>query len=177
MYRNFEAYELSYEQWKSVLNLSTLWGFASLRKLALKSIKPPTPHDQLALARTYSVDQWVLPALTELCLRTLPLSLDEAREMSMEDVVLVAKMREEIRGGALRVDAANIPHHIEMALVGKVNHPVGNDTCLDCPKSDVESSVSLLRVVVRDAMRNDDVVKLCSQMRFQRNRREKTPGK
>ncbi|KAH8979169.1 hypothetical protein EDB86DRAFT_677300 [Lactarius hatsudake] len=26
---NFEAHELTYEQWKSVLNLSTRWGFAS----------------------------------------------------------------------------------------------------------------------------------------------------
>ena len=73
--------------------------------------------------------------------------------MSIEDVVLVATMREEIRGGALQVDAANIRCHIEMALAGKVNHPVGNDTYLDCLKSDVERSVSLLRVVVRDAMR------------------------
>ena len=73
--------------------------------------------------------------------------------MNMEDVVLVATVREEIRGGALRVDAANIPCRIEMALGGKVNHPVGNDTYGDCSKSDVERSVSLLRGVVRGAMR------------------------
>ncbi|KAH9024294.1 hypothetical protein EDB84DRAFT_1580288 [Lactarius hengduanensis] len=64
---NFEAHELTYEQWKSVLHLSTRWGFASLRKLAIKSIKPPTSHDKFVLARTYSVDHWVLPALTALC--------------------------------------------------------------------------------------------------------------
>ncbi|KAF8270187.1 hypothetical protein EI94DRAFT_815156 [Lactarius quietus] len=121
---SFEAHELSYEQWKSVLRLSTRWGFSSLRKLALKSIRPPTSHDQLVLARTYSVDEWVLPALTVLCSRTQPLSLDEAREMSMEDVVLVATVREDIRGVALQVDPADIPRHVEMAqanrLVGKV---------------------------------------------------------
>ncbi|KAH9175006.1 hypothetical protein EDB89DRAFT_1817295, partial [Lactarius sanguifluus] len=94
---NFEAHELRYEQWKSVLHLSTRWGFTSLRKLALKSIAPPTPHDQLVLARTYSVDHWVLPSLTALCERTLPLSLDEARKMSLKDVILVATTREEIR--------------------------------------------------------------------------------
>jgi hypothetical protein len=124
IYRNFEAHELSYEQWKSVLHLSTRWCFTSLRKLALKSIRPPTSHDQLVLARTYSVDEWVLPALTALCSRTLPLSLDEARQMDIEDVILVAAVREEIRGGALRVNAADIPRHVEMAqanrLVSKV---------------------------------------------------------
>ncbi|KAI9465230.1 hypothetical protein BJY52DRAFT_1164882, partial [Lactarius psammicola] len=94
---NFGVHELTYEQWKSVLHLSTRWGFASLRKLALKSIKPPTSHDQFILARTYSIDHWVLPALTALCERTLPLSLDEALQMSMEDVILVATVREEVR--------------------------------------------------------------------------------
>ncbi|KAF8270190.1 hypothetical protein EI94DRAFT_1798413 [Lactarius quietus] len=112
---NFEAHKLTYEQWRSVLHLSTRWGFASLRKLALKSINPPTPHDQLLLARTYSVEHWVLPALTALCSRTMPLSLDEARQMSIEDVILVATVREEIRGCALRVDAADIPHHLAKA--------------------------------------------------------------
>ena len=124
IYRNFEGHELSYEQWKSVLHLSTRWGFASLRKLALKSIRPPTSHDQLVLARTYSVKEWVLPALTALCSKSLPLSLDEARQMDIEDVILVATVREEIRGGALRVDAADIQRHVEMAqsngLVSKI---------------------------------------------------------
>ena len=112
IYSDFEAHELTYAQWKSVLHLSTRWGFATLRKLALKSIQPPTPHDQLILARTYSVEHWVLPALTALCSRTLPLCLNEAQQMSMEDVILVATVREEIRGSALRVDVADIPRHM-----------------------------------------------------------------
>ncbi|KAH9024291.1 hypothetical protein EDB84DRAFT_1580285 [Lactarius hengduanensis] len=132
---NFEAHELTYEQWKSVLHLSTRWGFASLRKLALKSIKPPTPHDQFVLARTYSVDHWVLPALTALCERPLPLSLDEARQMSIEDVILVATVREEIRGGALRVDAADIRRLVEVAQAGKLSRPMGNDIYWNRSKS------------------------------------------
>ncbi|KAH9006220.1 hypothetical protein EDB86DRAFT_2782147, partial [Lactarius hatsudake] len=93
----FEERDLSYEQWRSVLHLSTRWGFASLRKLALRSINPPTSYDRLILARTYAVDDWILPALTALCERKAPLSLDEARGMSMEDIVLVASVREDIR--------------------------------------------------------------------------------
>ena len=124
---------MSYEQWKSVLHLSTRWGFDSLRKLAIKSIRPPTSYDQLVLARTYSVEQWVLPALSVLCSRALPLSLDEARQMDIEDVVLVAAVREEIRGDALRVDAAEIPRHVEMALannrlVSKVHGSTGQES-------------------------------------------------
>ncbi|KAI9441586.1 hypothetical protein H4582DRAFT_2207568, partial [Lactarius indigo] len=133
---NFEGHELTYEQWKSVLHLSTHWGFTSLRKLALNSIKPPTPHDQLVLARTYSIDHWVLPALTALCERTLPLNLNEARQMSMEDVILVATVREEIRGGTLRVDVADIPRHIKVAQAGERNCPImGDDIYWGGPKS------------------------------------------
>jgi hypothetical protein len=65
----------------------------------------------------------------------LPLSLDEARQMSMEDVALVATVREEIRGGALRVDTADISRHVEVAQAGKLNHPVGSDVYWDGPKS------------------------------------------
>ena len=129
-YRNFEAHELSYEQWKSVLHLSTRWGFDSLRKLAIKSIKPPTSYDQLVLARTYSVEQWVLPALSVLCSRALPLSLDEARQMDIEDVVLVAAVREEIRGDALRVGAADTPLQVlaHDLLVSKVHGSTGQES-------------------------------------------------
>jgi hypothetical protein len=101
-----------------VLHLSTRWGFASLRKLALRSIKPPTPFDQLLLARAYSVDHWVLPALSALCERTVPLSLNEARQMGIEDVVLVTTVREDIRHHALQVDSDEIPYCIEAAQAG-----------------------------------------------------------
>jgi hypothetical protein len=112
---DFEEHSLSYEQWKSVLRLSTLWGFASLRKLALRSINPPTPFDQLLLARAHSVDHWILPALSALCERTVPLSLNEARQMSIEDVVLINTVREDIRHHALQVVSHEIPHCVEAA--------------------------------------------------------------
>src|SRR6266404_2514315 len=119
IYRDFEAHELSYEQWKSVVHLSTRWDFTSLRKLALNSIRPPTPHDRLVLARRYSVDDWVLPSLTALCERTSPLSLDEARQMWIEDVILVATVREETRSGALRVDTAEIALRVDTAEIAR----------------------------------------------------------
>ncbi|KAF8504688.1 hypothetical protein F5888DRAFT_1903604 [Russula emetica] len=120
---NFEQHDLSYEEWKFVLHLSTRWDFASIRRLALNNIQPPTPHDRLLLARTYSIDEWVNPALSELCERRAPLSLDEARQMDIEDVVLVATVREDIRNHALQVDAADIPRCVEAAQAGKLVPP------------------------------------------------------
>src|SRR5450756_2200298 len=101
MHINLEQHDLSYEEWKSVLHLSTRWDFASIRRLVLNNIQPPTPPDRLLLARTYSVNDWVVLALSELCERKEPLSLDEARQMDIEDVVLVATVREDIRNHVL----------------------------------------------------------------------------
>jgi hypothetical protein len=104
-----------------VLHLSTRWGFTSLRKLAMASVKPPTPYDQLLLARAYAIDDWVVPALSALCERTAPLSLDEARQMKIEDVVTVATVREHIRDQTVRVDGAEIPRRVEAAQAGKLS--------------------------------------------------------
>ncbi|SRR6266849_6626794 len=123
IHRNFEQHDLSYEEWKSVLHLSTRWDFASIRMLALNNIQPPTPYDRLLLARTYSVDHWVNTALSELCERSAPLSLDEARQMDVEDVVLVATVREDIRNRALQVDAAETPRRTKAAQEGKLVPP------------------------------------------------------
>jgi hypothetical protein len=125
--RNFEGHDLSYEPWKSVLHLSTRWGFDSLRKLALNSIKPPTAFDRLLLARIYSVDHWVLPALSALCKRKSPTSLKEAHQMSIEDIVVVATVREEIRSQKPFVDTAGLEHQIEAAQVKVVAHVASDD--------------------------------------------------
>jgi len=110
-----------------VLHLSTRWGFASIRKLALKSINPPTPHDRLILARAHAVDQWVQPALTDLCQRAEPLSLTEARQMLIEDVVLVAAVRENVRHGVFtKLDTAKVTQAVQDALAGKLTRNEGN---------------------------------------------------
>jgi hypothetical protein len=43
----------------------------------------------------------------------MPLTLDEARQMNIEDVVLVATVREDIRGRDLQVDAAEIRRRVK----------------------------------------------------------------
>jgi hypothetical protein len=136
--RNFEEHDLSYKQWRSVLHLSTRWGFASLRKLALASIKPPSSYDRLLLARKYAVDHWVVPALTALCSRTAPLSLDEACGMGMEDVVLVASVREEIRSQEIRsgVSLTEISSRVQEVMGTGAPIPVeGNEVSPSAPTS------------------------------------------
>ena len=125
--RNFEEYDLSGdEQWESVLRLSTRWGFISIRKLVLNSLQP-SPFNQLLLARTYSVDHWVLPALSALCNRLTPIDLKEACQLSIEDVVVVATVREEICSLKSSVDTAEIERRITDAQDRMTAHVASED--------------------------------------------------
>ena len=159
MVRDFEGNQFSYEEWKSVLHLSTRWGFASIRRLALGSIEPPTSHDRLLLARTYSVDDWVVPALSALCERTTPLSLSEARQMSIEDIVLVSTVREDIRSNALQVDSAGIALRVEAEQLDALGlEPIH----LRFPKREASSTVALKRV---SAHEGDDALSVSPNYR------------
>src|SRR6267154_2927699 len=87
--RNFNALaEHSFEELSSILDLSTRWGFTSIRDMAIRTMEPPTPNELLILGRKYGVDEWIPLALQELCERPQPLTPDEARLMDFEDVVL-----------------------------------------------------------------------------------------
>jgi len=149
MCRDFEENHFSYEEWRSVLHLSTCWSFASIRKLVLRCIEPPTAHDRLLLARTYSVDGWVVPALSALCERTIPLTLSEARQTSIEDVVLVSTLREDIRSHTLQVDAAEIPLRVEAKQPSTLGLEIPSH--LRFPKSEASSSVCLKRDMKEDS--------------------------
>ncbi|KAI0250056.1 hypothetical protein BJV78DRAFT_1323137 [Lactifluus subvellereus] len=81
----------SFEEWSSILDLSTRWGFTSIRDLAT----------------------WALPTLLELCERPQPLSVDEARLMNCKDIVLVGSVRESVRSHTLSVHPAEIKDCIE----------------------------------------------------------------
>jgi hypothetical protein len=143
-----------------VLDLSTCWDFTSVRRLALNKIQPPTPHDRLILARTYSVDHWVIPALSALCEREAPLSLDEARRMNIEDVVLVATLREDIRSCNLQINAAEIPRRVEAAQAGKPGHIDSVDVSPAVPTSGtVELASSSLdqELVIKDRGTDESV--------------------
>jgi hypothetical protein len=118
--RDFDALEeRPFEELSSILDLSTRWGFATIRKMAIRCLKPPTPLQRLVLGRKYAIEEWILPALQELCERPLPLASDEARLLTIEDVILVGSVRESIRSRTLTVKSAGIMDCIEALRSGK----------------------------------------------------------
>ncbi|KAI5117946.1 hypothetical protein M0805_004711 [Coniferiporia weirii] len=95
-------FQCSTDEWLRVLVISTRLGFTALRRAALNALAPV--YDAVArirLARAYGVDEWLVGAYHELCKRTEPLDLEEARELGLEDMVRLARARETLlRGGA-----------------------------------------------------------------------------
>ena len=111
--RNYNTLEKrTFEEWSAILDLSTRWGFASIRDLAIRCIRPD-PLQKLVLARKNDIDMWIQPALLELCLRPQPLSLEEARLMDFEDVILVGSVRQTARSSTLTVGGKGIMNCIQ----------------------------------------------------------------
>ncbi len=112
--RNYNTLERrTFEQWSAILDLSTQWGFTSIRDLAIRSIRPSDPLKKLILARKNNIDMWIQPALLELCLRPQPLSLEVARLMDFEDVILVGSVRQTARLSTLTVRGTGIMNCIQ----------------------------------------------------------------
>ncbi len=119
--RNYNTLERrTFEEWSSILDLSTRWGFTSIRDLAIRCIGIPDPLKKLTLARKYAIDKWIHPALFELCMRPQPLSLEEARLMDFEDAILVGSVRQTVRSSALMVRGTRIRDYIQAWKSGPV---------------------------------------------------------
>ncbi|KAI0249057.1 hypothetical protein BJV78DRAFT_1230985 [Lactifluus subvellereus] len=119
----------SFEEWSSILDLSTRWGFTSIRDLAIRCVKPPSAYHRLLLARKHAVDQWILPALSELWERPQPLSVDEARLMDFEDIVLIGSVRESVRSHTHSVHPAESKDCIEASKKGVLCNLVEGVPC------------------------------------------------
>jgi hypothetical protein len=112
--RDFNSLEEhSFEELSSILDLSTRWGFTSIRESAIRRLKPPTPLQRLILGRKHGVDQWIPLALQELCERPQALTPDEARLLDLEDVVLIGSVREKVRKETIAENSAGIRGRIE----------------------------------------------------------------
>ncbi|KAI0060608.1 hypothetical protein BV25DRAFT_1917681 [Artomyces pyxidatus] len=109
----------SVETWSAVLRLATKWGFASIRRLAVRhldAIAPPL--DMLTLGRECTVEEWIVTAVTALCERPEPVSLDEARRMTLEEVITITSTREAVRKLDTAIGQGDILRRVELWFHG-----------------------------------------------------------
>jgi hypothetical protein len=97
-----------------------------------------------------------------------PLSLSEARQMSIEDVVLVSTVREDIRSHALQVDSAEIPLRVEAEQLCALGLEIPDH--LRFPKNEGSSTVDLKRVSAHEGDDELSVSPSCRSFRKVRRR-------
>ncbi|TFY66973.1 hypothetical protein EVG20_g4114 [Dentipellis fragilis] len=130
------------EGWTSVLRLSTKWSFSSIRTLAIERLESiASPVDKVVLGRTYGVDSWVVPGLVALCERPQYLAREEGRRLGVDDVIIIAAVREDMRSpksvAAGRPTRDKVRRMVEACLASHENtDPVLVERTLSNPKTD-----------------------------------------
>lgn len=88
----------TFATWSAVLRLSTMWQFEGKRKHAISVLNAlASPLQKLVLARAYDVQAWLHPAFVALCMRPDPLNLQEAKSLSLQDVLYIMTAREALK--------------------------------------------------------------------------------
>jgi hypothetical protein len=92
---------LSFQEWVSVLKLSTLWDFQEARKCSIANL-PFTDVDhpvlQIELAMTYKVRQWFFPALQKLATQAHGLKPEDVQSLGLEFALKVSELRGRVQG-------------------------------------------------------------------------------
>ncbi|KZV76842.1 hypothetical protein PENSPDRAFT_549196, partial [Peniophora sp. CONT] len=82
-------------EWTSVLRLASLWNSQGIRSLAIDILdRSMSSHQRLVLARAHGIQDWIEPAFESLSTREEPLSVEEAKELPIEDVIRITTARE-----------------------------------------------------------------------------------
>ena len=92
---------LSLDQWVSVLKLSTMWEFHTLRTAAIDHLTILSgsidPVEKLVLATQFEIKGWMLPTLLKLAQRAEPISMEEGRRMGFETALKLSAVREKVK--------------------------------------------------------------------------------
>ncbi|KDQ50882.1 hypothetical protein JAAARDRAFT_141290 [Jaapia argillacea MUCL 33604] len=102
----------TYEEWSSILELSSMWNFEEIKDLAIENLSSsteqgslaPSPVTRILLGQKYDVPLWVAWGVTDLVKRSEPLTIEEAQALGMESTLKIARVRENHRPGKCNCD-------------------------------------------------------------------------
>jgi hypothetical protein len=147
-----------------VLRLSCKWSFNELREVAIQAIFPlASPADRLVLGRTYDIPKWIPDALAALTEREADLSVEEARNMTTEDVVAIANGRSrtsrprQVIPEAVSPTGSSTQSDDSARLISRWLTQLRNNTSHDAAKSCLiglmREDAKHIHLVLRDALR------------------------
>ena len=95
---------MSYDEWVSVLKLTTKWRFVECRQLAIAELSvlcDDSPITKILLGREYRVSRWLISGYEQLARRSQKISHDEAKLIDYPTAFSVCIVREEISSSSL----------------------------------------------------------------------------
>ncbi|KDN37627.1 hypothetical protein RSAG8_10032, partial [Rhizoctonia solani AG-8 WAC10335] len=113
------------------LRLANLLGFSDIRGYLLPlAEKNLDDVDKIAFAREFDIKEWLVPALVRLCKRDAVLSIEEARKLELDSILLIWRMREQHRSLSSNTTTANSLYCQDCTGLEHYNH--GYYTCEKC---------------------------------------------
>lgn len=100
-HRMHQGFRLQLDEWVSLLSISTLFDFATVRSRAIYEIEHAQtrldPIEKIVLAEKHDIPEWLAPAYEALCRRYEPLEEVEAEMIGYKKTVLLLRAREALR--------------------------------------------------------------------------------
>ncbi|EDR07775.1 uncharacterized protein LACBIDRAFT_327753 [Laccaria bicolor S238N-H82] len=92
----FSYFNISFDEWVSILGLATMWEFSVLRKLAIKEMaaKGMDPVSKVMLGQRYGISDWFRSGCLNLATRAMPITLDEAEKIGLVTAIRLYQIRD-----------------------------------------------------------------------------------
>ncbi|KAF8959960.1 hypothetical protein BDZ97DRAFT_1666562 [Flammula alnicola] len=115
----FDYADITVEQWRSVLELSHMWDFQSLRDLSIQKLGAPGSLESITkiqLGEKYHISEWFVSGCVDLVMRDKGPRANEVNQLGTEMAVQLSDLREERIIAQLRRYSFNPPTRIRKAF-------------------------------------------------------------
>ncbi|KAL5633930.1 hypothetical protein ACGC1H_005951 [Rhizoctonia solani] len=82
----------------AAFRLAHMWRFSDIQTYLLPLVEKALGDlDRIMFAREFDIQEWLAPAYKNLCQRPEPITIEEARKLGMDSLLLIAHIREQFR--------------------------------------------------------------------------------
>ena len=140
----------SVDDWSAVLHLADLWGFKSIRALAIKQLAPiATAIDKIVLGKRFAISGWLLDGYSAVCAREDPLTEEEGARLSNRDIVRIFTAREQFGSGhpqfaSTRISTLEINKRFELPVAISASLPASPESVAAADPSESPNDVLTL---------------------------------
>ncbi|CAE7127700.1 unnamed protein product [Rhizoctonia solani] len=116
----------------AAFRLVQMWNFSDLRTYLLPHIEKALGDlDRIMFAREFDIQGWLAPAYKNLCQRSEPITIAEARKLGIDSLLLISHIREQFRPPKTAAD----PSATYCQSCAGVAHSSSSRTCTLCGNS------------------------------------------